>query len=100
MKDGLAGIFSVLAVLFIVGLWGGLSLLYFSALMDGCNYLFQTSGTANFFLAFLFAGLPPIGIIFGLIGATQMWGWGIGQALLVFIGPYALPLLVSIFQEK
>ena len=79
----------------LVGVSGGLiyfclGILQFFALMDGFAYWFGTPGFLNFFLALFTAGIPLLGTIGGFVGATQVWGWEMSQALLLFFGPLLL----------
>ena len=81
-----------------------LSIFQFFALMDGFAYWFGTPGFINFFLALFGAGIPLLGTIGGIVGATQVWGWELYQAILFFFGPFGLVvgivLAASLFDKS
>ena len=73
-----------------------LSILQFFALMDGFAYWLGTPGILNFVLAFFGAGIPLLGTIGGIVGATQVWGWELSQALLLFFGPLGVVIVLGL----
>lgn len=73
-----------------------LSALQFFALMDGFAYWLGTPGFINFFLALFGGGIPILGTIGGIVGATQVWGWSLSSAILLFFGPLLLVAAITI----
>lgn len=54
----------------------------------------------NFLVSIFISGIPIINIIVGFRGATSVWGWGAGQAILFFLSPYIICVFAMLFCKK
>lgn len=50
----------------------------------------EWNGIISVILALAVGGIPVVGTIFGVLGATQGWGWGIIPALCLYLWPFIL----------
>ena len=51
----------------------------------------------NFLVSVFVSGIPIINIIVGFCGATSVWGWNAGQAILLFLSPYIICIFAMLF---
>lgn len=82
---------TVAVVLFI-----GVGFVQMFAVVD---YLHATInlGFIDWIIAGLLAWFPPIGSVMGVMGAYQIWGWGLMPSLLLFFWFIPLGILVVVF---
>jgi hypothetical protein len=78
-------------------LYFSIGVIQFFAILTGFSEAF---GFFGILLAFLLAELPIIGTGFAIYGAVSVWGWTIWQAILMFIVPIGLALLMAMLPEK
>ncbi len=71
------------------------SLFQFFACMNGIGYSFHTGGVMSFILAVVFNWLPFVGSLFGIVGAYNVWHWGLFVSILLFIWPTVLTILLA-----
>lgn len=60
----------------------------------------HTLGFFGIVLGIIFGPLPIIGTIMGIIGATAVWGWSLGAALLLFLGPLAVSIAFGLLSRE
>lgn len=53
----------------------------------------------NFLVSMFVSGIPIINIIVGFNGATSVWGWSAGQAILLFLSPYIFVAIGMLFSK-
>lgn len=85
----LEGIFAVghfiIGITFLI-----MSLFQFFAIIGGFEIWLGLHWIIAVPLAFIFAGIPIVGTIFGMCGAVYAWGWSWLSAFLLFCGPFIL----------
>jgi|GEM_PF-2470966 len=82
---GLLGLTGGLISTIILFVWG---VIQFFAIQGYFVDVLNWNHIIGFIAALLLAGVPILGPILGVIGATQGWGWGLVPALLLFFGQY------------
>lgn len=82
----------------------GIGIVQWFATMDGLEHWFGISGILAFILSVLIAYFPLAGTVSGFIGATNVWGWSNLEAGALFVGPFAVLIVVSlissVFEKK
>ncbi|MCH7307831.1 hypothetical protein MMO38_06710 [Acinetobacter sp. NIPH 1852] len=66
---------------------------YFSNVQDW-------NGFVSVIIALILGGIPILGTIFGVLGATQGWGWGLIPALCLYLWPFIIFGIVYLFSKK
>ena len=51
----------------------------------------------KFLVSIFVSGIPIVNIIVGFNGATSVWGWSAGQAILLFLSPYIFGACAMLF---
>ena len=74
----------------------GLGIVQWFAIVDGLSYWWDISGFVAYILSFFIAYIPLLGTIAGFIGAIDVWGWSMFNAGLLFLGPFAIAILISL----
>lgn len=49
----------------------------------------------TFIPAILLAYIPVIGVIVGIMGAVQAWGWSLTASIGLFVAPYIIGVILS-----
>ena len=58
------------------------------------------NGVISVIVALVLGGIPILGTIFGVLGATQGWGWGIIPALCLYLWPFIIFGVVYLFSSS
>lgn len=72
----------------IIGFW------QFFAIVDGLEVWYGFHGFIATILAFFIAQFPIIGTLVGINGAVDAWGWSWLSAILLYLGPWILPIML------
>lgn len=73
-----------------------LGVLQLFATVDGIALALGVHGIFAWFIAIFVAYMPLIGTGAGIYGAIEAWGWDTWTALALFLGPYAVYLVLYI----
>lgn len=65
------------------------------ATWDGVEEFLGVHSIVAFVITLCIVYVPLLGQIAGVYGATEVWGWEMWQAILLFFGPFVLILLGS-----
>ena len=77
--------------------YSALGILQIAAIVTGVT---ESLGFIGIVLAVVLGPLPLIGTIMGVVGATQVWGWSVGAALLLFVGPLAVSIVAGLLSRE
>ena len=67
----------------------------FFAIIDGFQVWLGLHWIIAVPLAFITAGIPIVGTVFGMCGAVNAWDWTWMSAFLLFCGPYIVVLTIA-----
>lgn len=63
------------------------SIFQFFACIAGVDYTLNMGDFVSFILAIVLTWIPVVGAVFGVIGAHNVWHWGLYTSIFLFIWP-------------
>jgi hypothetical protein len=85
--------------LFVI-IYFGMGLLQLAAIASAFTEWTGLPFIIAFFVSLIIAYIPVVGVIVGILGAMDAWGWSFPAAVALFVAPYIIGIAFHLFMRS